>query len=84
MKNVWIALGILVVGFVGLLFFLHHDGTPSEWERRREAHAQWKQSAVEPVVVRPESMDQLRMVPTPSSEGVELRQPASASEKTHK
>lgn len=80
MKNVWIVLGLLVAGFAGIFFFLHKDGSPSEWERRREAHAIWKQSAVEPsTAIRPPEYEKLKIAPD-KVEDVDLRLPASEKE----
>lgn len=77
MKNVWIIVGLLVAGFAGIFFYLHKDGAPSEWERRRQAHAAWKQSAVEPSTsARPSHFEDLKIAPD-QVDSPELRLPAS-------
>lgn len=77
MKNVLIIIGLLVAGFAGIFFYLHKDGAPSEWDRRREAHAIWKQSAVEPsTAIRPEHFEKIKVAPDQVEEP-ELRLPAS-------
>lgn len=80
MKNVWIILGLLIAGFAGIFFFLHKDGTPSEFDRRRQAHLAWKQSAVEPSMVRPEEFQKLKVAPDQATDA-EIRLPASTGKK---
>ncbi|NCN40504.1 hypothetical protein GW916_04575 [bacterium] len=77
MKNLWIVIGLLVFGFAGIFFYLHKDGSPTEWERRRQAHAVWKQSATEPSTAqRPARFDALKIAPD-EPQGAEIRLPAS-------
>lgn len=83
MKNVILILCLLVMGFMGIFYYLHHNGAPTEWDRKREAHAQWKQTAIEPeIAVRPEQQDVLMMDPVSSE--VELRMPASTKPRAQK
>ncbi len=76
MKNVWIIIAVLVCGFAGVFYYLHKDGSPSEWERRRQAHAVWKQSAIEPSSVRPAEFEKLKLAPD-KVEPSQIRLPAS-------
>lgn len=81
MKNVWIIVGLLLVGFAGIFFFLHKDGAPTEWERRQAAHQAWKQSATEPMNPRPAYFQEGMPAPE-KSEDVEIRLPASTEKKS--
>tara|TARA_Y100001935_G_scaffold255326_1_gene267728 strand:+ start:4092 stop:4346 length:255 start_codon:yes stop_codon:yes gene_type:complete len=83
LKNLWIAIILLVFGFAGVFFFLHKDGSPTEFERRRQAHAAWKQSAIEPSTsVRPERFEALKIAPDKVDGEGEIRLPASKDEKS--
>lgn len=79
MKNLMFVLGLLVFAFVGIFYYLHHHGSPTDAQRKQEAHAMWKQSAIEPETsTRPEAFADLKIPPTPEAQGeVELRMPAS-------
>lgn len=80
MRNVLIIIGLLIAGFAGIFFYLHKDGTPSEWERRRAAHVEWKRTAVEPSTAqRPKHFEDLKIAPDQVDES-QLRLPASTDE----
>lgn len=80
MRNVWIIVGLLIVGFAGIFIYLHKDGAPSEWERRRAAHIEWKRSAIEPSTSpRPKHFEELKIAPDQVDDS-QLRLPASSDE----